>query len=93
MTHTEMPNTHSMSYEEREHLKNMPTDESSLKALPHLIAHWMRNENINFTLYASNWCVANEYGTEAMRQHWPLKNARILADGATDWPQNASEIE
>lgn len=75
-----------MTHHEREHLKRCPKDAESLYAIPHLIAHWMRQtKRVCFSDYAANWCVAHKLSTDGMRQHWPLVGERYIADGFSQW--------
>jgi hypothetical protein len=78
--------TKSMSYEEREALKQLAGDLSyagkthDLKELITMIAHWMRcSLNVTFSDYAANWAdVQTQEGVEAIRQKWPLNSAATV---------------
>lgn len=83
-----MPDTaQAMNYDEREALKAFAQDNQNLQETILMIAHWMRQDTkINFSSYAANW-VAGHQTTDVtpMQKEWPLKGARHIKDGGSDW--------
>lgn len=84
---TEQAPPHCMTYEERESLKQFARAGKGLPDALIMIAHWMRcQHDVSFTAYASNWAVAqNGEGVSAIRDQWPLRDSRMIADGETTW--------
>lgn len=83
----EIDSFHSMTYAERESLKDFARRGECLDEALIMIAHWMReSQDVSFTGYASNWAEARRTeSNEPMRKQWPLRGARFIADGSTEW--------
>lgn len=83
----EVESSHSMSYVEREDLKTFAASGRELKQVLIMISHWMRvTQDVTFSGFAANWAVANQsLGTEAIQEKWPLRGARFIADGSSEW--------
>ena len=84
-----------MTYQEREDLKYIASelasngDTDSLFNLVTLIAHWMRQlPTIPFSVYASNWIHADRDVTQKLKDAFPLKGKRMIADKCSDWNSN-----
>jgi len=84
----ESETTHSMSYAEREALKQFADRGECLADTLLMITHWMRQtQDVSFTGYASNWSEANRLTRkiEEMRNAWPLHGPRFIANGSSEW--------
>ena len=78
---------HSMTYAEREKLKQFARQGKCLEQTLIMISHWMRcAPDVTFSGYASNWA-ASQAGeaVSAMREQWPLIGPRMIADGSSEW--------
>ena len=76
-----------MTYQEREDLKIFAASGKCLNETIAMIAHWMRQADpVPFSDYASNWAAAeNRVDVSAMREQWPLRGPRRIADNCSDW--------
>ncbi|MBB5320440.1 hypothetical protein [Marinobacter oulmenensis] len=76
-----------MTYQEREELKRFAAYGQCLHETVTMIAHWMRQDKpVPFSDYASNWAAAEQRkDVSAMREQWPLKGPRRIADNCSDW--------
>lgn len=77
----------SMTYEERESLKEFAGKGQCLAEALTMIAHWMRqSQGVTFTDFAANWCEANRFRLiDPMREHWPHTGDRFIADNTSEW--------
>ena len=83
----ELELAHSMTFAEREQLKQFARSGRNLEQALVMICHWMRcAADVTFSGYAANWAVAKtteEVG--AIRDQWPLQGPRMIADNSTEW--------
>ncbi|RQP21802.1 hypothetical protein [Piscinibacter terrae] len=78
---------HSMTYQEREQLKQFARKGQNLEQTLIMISHWMScGHDVTFSGYAANWAAANSRDdVGAIRQQWPLTGPRMIADDRTEW--------
>ena len=83
----ELEVAHSMSFAEREKLKQFARGGRNLEQALIMISHWMRTDvDVTFSGYAANWAAANtREDVSAIREHWPLQGPRMIADNLTAW--------
>ena len=79
--------THSMSYADREQLKEFARRGRNLEQTLIMISHWMSSgTDVTFPDYAANWAAANtREDVGAMRDQWPLVGPRMIAENRTEW--------
>lgn len=83
----EKESLHSMTYKEREQLKQFARRGKCLEQALVMIAHWMRcSQDVTFSGYASNWAAAQtQEDVSAIREQWPLTGPRMIANDRTEW--------
>jgi hypothetical protein len=78
--------SHTMTYTERETLKDFARRGRNNDQIVILICHWMRNHDVDFSTYAANWAAANSSeDVSAIQKQWPLTGPRMIADDCSNW--------
>lgn len=76
-----------MTYQEKEKLKRFAQRGANLPQALTMLANWhAQSVEVAFSEYAAQWAAAEQLDdVRAIRETWPLKGPRMIADNCAEW--------